>query len=138
MLLLILTPLPYGSVEVWSMTLWEVWVFVTTVLWVILTIRDGEFRLEPTPLLLPMVALLVMAIVQLVPIGAGPRRTISLDPYLTLQATIKLFASVLFFALFSTFVDTDERRQFAVKVILAMCILIALIGVGQNYVGRAL
>jgi len=138
MLLLILTPLPYGSVEVWSMTLWEVWVFVTAVLWVILTIRDGEFRLEPNPLLLPMVALLVVAIVQLVPIGAGPRRTISLDPYLTLQATIKLFASVLFFALFSTFVDTDERRQFAVKVILAMCILIALIGVGQNYVGRAL
>jgi len=74
------------------MTLWEVWVFVTAVLWVILTIRDGEFRLEPNPLLLPMVALLVVAIVQLAPIGAGPRRTISFDPYLTLQATIKLFA----------------------------------------------
>ena len=46
------------------MTLWEVWVFVTAVLWVILTIRDGEFRLEPNPLLLPMLALLLVAIVQ--------------------------------------------------------------------------
>ena len=55
-----------------------------------------------------------------------------------MQACIKLFASILFFVMFATFVDTDERRKVAVRVILGVCIVIALIGVGQNYVGRAL
>lgn len=138
MLLLVLTPLPYGAVEAWSTTLWEVWVFATALLWVILTVRDGELKLELNPLLLPIIGLILIAVLQILPIWQGERRTISFDTYLTWQAAIKLLASLLFFAMFATFVDTDERRQFAVRFILAICILIALVGVGQNYIGRAL
>ena len=138
MLLLVLTPLPYASVEAWSTTLWEVWVFGTAMLWVILIVRDGELRIELNPLLLPMIALILVALVQLLPFGGGERPTVSYDYYLTAQALIKFLASILFFAMFATFVDTDDRRRTAVRVILAMCILIALIGVGQNFIGRAL
>lgn len=105
-----------------------------------LTIRDGELRLAPNPLLLPLVALIIVAIIQMVSWGNGDggRSAISYDPYLTGQAAVKLLASTLFFAMFATFVDTDERRRGAARVILAMCVLIALVGVGQNYIGRAL
>ena len=137
-----LTPIPYGSVETWSTALWEVWVLATAILWVILILRDGEFRFEPNPLVVPMLLLLVYGVIQIFPLGIAReltvRETISFDPYLTMQACIKLFASILFFAMFATFVDTDERRKVAVRVILGVCIVIALIGVGQNYVGRAL
>ncbi len=138
MLLLVFTPLPYAAVEAWSTTLWEVWVFGTALLWIILMIRDGELRIELNPLLLPMIGLILVAFGQMLPIGAGERQMISFDSYLTLQAAIKLIASILFFAMFATFVDTDDRRRIAVRVILAMCIVIALIGVGQNFIGRAL
>ena len=138
MFLLVLTPLPYAAVEAWSSTLWEVCVFATALLWIILMVRDGELRLELNPLLLPMLGLLIIGVVQILPIKSGDRPMISFDFYLTSQAVIKLLASAVFFALFATFVDTDERRRFAMKVILGMCILIALIGVGQNFIGRAL
>jgi O-antigen ligase len=138
MLLLVLTPLPYAAVEAWSTTLWEVWVFATFLLWVLVVVRDGELRIDLNPLLLPMIGLILVAVLQLIPLGAGERGKITFDSYLTLQAMIKFVASVVFFAMFATFVDTDERRRTAVRVILAMCILIALIGVGQNFIGRAL
>jgi O-antigen ligase len=138
MLLLVLTPLPYAAVEVWSTTLWEVWVFGTALLWILIIIRDGELRIELNPLLLPMIGLLIVALIQLAPIGSGDRRAITFDHYLTVQAVIKFLASILFFVMFATFVDTDDRRGTAVRVILAMCILIALIGVGQNFIGHVL
>jgi len=138
LLLLILTPIPYGAVEAWSTALWEVWIFATAILWVILVLRDGQLRFEGNPLLIPMLLLLAYGVIQMVPLGIGGRSTISFDPYLTLQACIKLLASIVFFAMFSTFVSTDDNRKGAVKVILGVCIVIALIGVGQNYVGRAL
>lgn len=137
-MLLILTPLPYGAVEAWSTALWEVWVFVTALLWAALAVRDGELRLAKNPLLLPLTAIICVAVVQILPLGSGDRTTISYDAYLSAQAAIKWLASALFFAMFATFVDTDERRNAAARVILGMCILIALIGVGQNFIGRAL
>lgn len=101
-------------------------------------LRDGELRLEPNPLLIPMLLLLAYGIVQMLPLGFGANSSISFDPYLTAQACIKLLASIVFFALFATFISDDEHRKGAVKVILGVCIVVALIGVGQNYVGRAL
>jgi O-antigen ligase len=68
----------------------------------------------------------------------GGRQTISYDPYVTSQAAIKIFASVCFFLLFATFVQDNDRRYLAVNVILAICVLIALIGLGQSYIGKML
>src|SRR5262249_51119401 len=66
------------------------------------------------------------------------RQTISSDAYITSQAAIKLFASLCFFLLFATFVSDNDRRYLAVNVIIVMCVLIALIGIGQSYIGRTL
>ena len=103
----------------------------------LLVLRDSELRFEPNPLLIPMLLLLAYGVLQMLPLGIG-KSSISFDPYLTMQACIKLLASIVFFAMFATFISDDEHRKGAVKVILGVCIVIALIGVGQNYVGRAL
>src|SRR5262249_36825772 len=58
--------------------------------------------------------------------------------YATQQAAVKILAMLLFFLLFTTFVNTDERRSLAVKVILVVCALIALIGIGQSYTSKLL
>jgi O-antigen ligase len=85
-----------------------------------------------------MLALLTVAIVQVLPNSSAGRPTISFSPFATSQFTIKLFASICFLLLFSTFVNTDERRGMAVKAIIAVCTLIALIGIGQRYGGKLL
>ncbi len=139
LLLLALTPLPYGAVESWSIALWEVCVFLVVLLWGVLAIKEGQLKIAANPLALPMIALLILAIVQILPINSGGERpTISYDAYVTSQAAIKIFASLCFFLLFATFVNTDERRRLAVNVIIAVCVVIALVGIGQSYIGKAL
>jgi O-antigen ligase len=137
--LLALTPLPYGAVEVWSITVWELWIFATTLVWAVLIAKEGRLSLAATPLLWPLVALLVVALAQILPaLAPGDRPALSFDAYATLQAAIKLLALILFLLLFATFVNTDERRNVVVHIIIAVTFLIALVGIGQNYIGKAL
>ncbi|MBO0720432.1 MAG: hypothetical protein J2P41_06410, partial [Blastocatellia bacterium] len=135
-MLLFLAPLPYGSVEAWSTALWELWIFATLILWGALVVKEGRLKITSNPLIWPMLALLIFAIIQLLPLLDGERRTMSYSSYATAQAAIKLFASLSFFLLFASFISTDARRNFTAKVIIAVCVLIALVGIGQSYVGK--
>ncbi len=139
LLLLALTPLPYGAVESWSIALWEICVFAVTLMWAAQAAIEGRLKIVANPLALPMIALLVVAVIQILPIDSGgERQTISYDAYVTSQTAIKIFASICFFLLFATFVNDNDRRYLAVNVIIAVCVLIALIGVGQFYTGNVL
>ena len=131
--LLIITPLPYGTVEVWSTAIWELLILMMAVLWGIQAVITKRLSLELNPLVWPMVALLVIAGVQLLPLAAGARGTITYDSFATLDAAVKLFVFVLFFLLFATFVNTPERRKQTATVIVLLSVVIALIGIGQTY-----
>ena len=130
-LLLALTPLPYGTVETWSIALWELLLFSLTLLWGVETLRTGRLVVSGNLLTWPLLGLLLLAIAQV-----GLR--LSYASHATQQAAVKILAFLLFFLLFATFVNTDERRSLAVKVIIAVCALIALIGIGQSYAGKLL
>jgi hypothetical protein len=134
--LLVVTPLPYGAVESWSIALWEIGVFGVIGLWALLAVQQGKLDITFNPLAWPMLGLLVVAIIQILPNSTAGRSTISFSPFATSQFAIKLFASTCFLLLFATFVNTDERRATAVKAIIAVCTLIALIGIGQRYGGK--
>ncbi len=136
LVLLVLTPLPYGSVETWSIALWEILVFGAVGLWVLSAVVEGRLKIKLNPLAWPMLALLILAIVQVWPIATDGRQTISFSPYATTQFAIKLLASICFLLLFATFVNNDERRLTAVKVMIAVCAVIAIVGIGQAYIGR--
>lgn len=139
LLLLALAPLPYGAVEAWSTALWEICVFAVTLMWAAQAAIEGRLKIAANPLALPMIALLGVAVVQILPMASGGgRQTISYDAYATSQAAIKILASICFFLLFATFASDDNRRYLAVNVIIAMCVLIALVGIGQSYVGKLL
>jgi len=122
----------------WSIALWEVFIFGLMLLWGLKTLVDGRIEITLSPLLLPLVGLLIVATIQIMPIESGDRATISYDPYVTMQTGIKILASICFFLLFTSFVNTDERRNIAVRVIIGVCVLIALVGIGQSYIGKAL
>ncbi len=137
-MLLVLTPIPYGAVETWSIALWEAAIFATMILWGLHVLIEGRLNIVVNPLVWPLLALIIVAIVQFLPIASGGRQTISYDPYTTSQAAIKIFAYFCFFLLFTTFIDTDERRNFTVKVIIVVCVFVALVGIGQSYIGKML
>lgn len=133
-----LTPLPYGAVEAWSIALWEVCVFSIVLLWGVHTAVEGRWTLAANPLALPMLAMLAVALIQIYPSASNPRGTISYDAYVTRQVAIKLFTSLCVFLLFATFINNDERRQRTAQVIIGICVFIALVGIGQSLIGKAL
>jgi len=136
--LLVLTPIPYGAVESWSVGLWEISVFAVVGMWALLAAGLGRLNISFNPLVWPMMALLAVAVVQVLPIAWNGRQSISYSPFVTSQFAVKLFASICFFLLFATFVNTDERRGLAVKVIIGICTVVALVGIGQSYLGKML
>jgi len=123
-------------VEAWSTALWEIWIFATMILWGLLVVKEGQLKITTNPLVWPLLALLIFAVIQSLPLLEGERRAMSYSSYATTQAAIKLFASLCFFLLFATFISTDARRSVAVKVMIAVCVLIALVGIGQSYIGK--
>lgn len=89
----------------------------------------------------PMFGLLLFGLLQLLPIlppELTGRETITINSFATSQAVIRIGASIGFFLLVSVFINTDERRTIAVNTILAVCVLIALVGIGQSFIGKAL
>lgn len=138
-LLLLLTPLPYGTVEVWSVTAWELWIFLMTLLWGCLCVTEEKIVVSRNPLALPCIGLLLLALIQCLPYSYGQARTsISYDVHATFFAAVKLLAFILFLILFATFVNTTSRRLLIVNLIIALAFVIALIGIGQSYIGRAM
>ena len=133
LVLLVITPLPYGTVEVWSTAIWELLILLTALLWGIQAFVTKRFQIAVNPLVWPLVALLLIAAVQLLPLSAGARGTITYDSFATLDAAVKLFVLMLFFLLFATFVNTPERRKQTATVIVLLSVIIALIGIGQTY-----
>lgn len=136
--LLVLAPLPYGAVETWSIALWEILVFGLLVLWGLLTLQTGQLRIELNPLMWPMLGLLLVAIIQIMPLGTGDRPTLSFEAFSTTQFALKLFASLCFFLLCASFIHNDDRRELTANVIIAVCVVIALVGIGQSYIGKML
>lgn len=147
LLLVVLTPLPYGSVEVWSTALWELLVLLGLVLWCWRQAFQGRSYLPRQPLLLPLAALVLVGLFQVLPLdtlgalapfgGSGtPTGAISHQPSATLQALLKLFFSGALLLLLSDVVDTPARRDLLVRVLLLVCVGIALVGIGQNFIGK--
>ena len=134
--LLVITLLPYGTVEVWSTAIWELLILALTLLWGIHSVINKRLEIAANPLVWPMLGLLAVAAIQLIPFSSGPRRTITYDSFATLDAGVKLLVMILFFLLFSTFVNTDERRRKIVTVVIVMAATIALIGIGQSYLTK--
>ena len=133
LVLVVLTVLPYATVEVWSTALWELLILLITLLWGVQAVVNKRLSIALNPLVWPLVALMGIAFVQLLPVLSGARRTITYDSFATLDAAVKVFVCILFFLLFATFVNTPERRQQAALTIVMLAVVISLIGIGQTY-----
>ena len=123
--------------ETWSAGIWEILVLIITFLWAIQIFLQKEINFEFSPLKYPLLGLLIVAVVQLI-IPVASRNSLTYDPFATWDAAVKLLVLILFFVLFCSFVNTDQRRQTVVNVVIVMASVIALIGIGQSYLGKVI
>lgn len=136
--LLVITPLPYGTVDMWSTGIWELLILGLTLLWGIQALVQKKFEIVVSPIVWPMLGLVTIAIIQLIPFSSGPKQTITYDSFATKDAAVKVVILILFVLLFGSVVNSDERRQRIVTTVVMVCAAIALIGIGQSYLGKVI
>jgi len=135
--IIVLTAVPYGTVEPWWKAVFQCAVFALGCLWIVEGTLSGTWLVRQHRLLIPLVALIAFAFIQTsVPVRAGlpgptidaGLRPISFAPYDTKMAALQLIALVTTAALLLRFTTTRRRLTMLVYVVVG-------IGLGSTLFG---
>ena len=133
--LIVVAPIPYGTVEPWWKAAFVCAVFAICIIALIETFRHRIERLEGASILLPLFALSLLALLQTVSLGSRTEaglsvwNTISADPYQTRFFALQLFALTTFLALLYRYASTESRVRILVYTILAIAVASAVFGI---------
>lgn len=126
LVLLVVTPLAFGTVEPWSEAVAELVVLGMAVVYVVRNLREWEVRVDLPPGWLP--AALFLALVTLQAVLPGW----SVDPHATRRAAVKLLAVAAFFLLCYNTYRTRAQIRRALWTMIGTGTLIALFGIVQR------
>lgn len=133
---------PYGTVDPWWIAFVECAVFTLAILWLIEGLRSGSWFVGEHRLLLPLLAIIVFAIIQTLPVGittvAGveTRWTISADPFETRLWVFRMGAYALVAALMLRFTSSPRRFQWLIHFVVLLGVACALFGIFRQTMQR--
>ncbi len=151
---LFLSPLLFGTVEVWSIALMELSIFVIFLLWLKgnSSADSKGIRLIETPLFIPMLLILILGVFHLIPLpqpvikvispgtyevynnkllGDSCLFTLSLFPYGTLLEMMRLLTYIMAFFLTIQLFSKERQLLRLVKAMMVIGTVVALIGLFQ-------
>jgi O-antigen ligase len=132
--IIVLTAIPYGSVEPWWAALFECAIFALTILWIVEGLLSGSWLVGTHTLLLPLLVLIAYGFAQTLPVARGEVagiqvwQTISADPYQTRLVALKLLALTLAAALLLRYTDSIRRMRVLIYTVVGLGVLSALFG----------
>ena len=135
--LIIFTPLAFGSVEIWSITIMELIVVFISTLWMLKMVHQGEISFVKTPLNFPIFLFLGLVVFQLLPLSLIH----SLFPAsIYFPATKTAFLKVLTYALiFFVFINNIQNERQLHRIVVSIIIIgsfIALYGLIEYLTGH--
>ena len=129
--LIIIAPIPYGTVEPW----WKA-AFVCAVFAIcIVALIDQPTYFSNKNVLLPMLALSALAFIQTLSLGSRTEanltvwNAVSADPYQTRFFALQMLALTAFLALLYRYVNTERRVRVLVYTVLAVAVASAIFGI---------
>ena len=134
-LLLAITPIPYGTVEPWWKAAFVCAVFVICILAFIENLLTTNTHIHGKRVLLPMLALCVLAFIQTFSLGSRTEadlhvwNAVSADPYQTRFFTLQLLALTAFLALLYRYASTERRIRVLVYTVLVVAVASAIFGI---------
>lgn len=156
LVLLVFTPLAFGTVNPWSEAVAVSLILTMVVLWVAGMVRQWELRIATPPGTLPAMLFLVLGLIQMVPLPVWATQVLSpraaalalevaeftgtpsglvatsLAPYATWQQWMKLLCVGLFFlVIYNTYRTRDQVRRLLWTMLLTTA-LISLFGIIQR------
>ena len=129
-ILIVLTPIPYGTVEPW----WKA-AFVCAVFAICILALIENISIPRKTILLPMLALSALAFLQTLSLGTRTEanlpvwNAISADPYQTRFFALQLLALTAFLALLYRYANTERRIRVLVYTVLAIAVASAFFGI---------
>lgn len=136
---IVLTTLLYGAVHQPILVLFYTGATLILLLWTFDSFKGGELRFSKSRLQIPLVALILFGLLQVIPFGsltetAGvadiPRR-ISREPFATESTVLHLVALLIFFAAMLAFIDNAKRLRKIVLLITVFGFLYAFYSILQ-------
>lgn len=109
------------------------------ILWSIEAWRAKGLVFSPSALQLPLIAIVLIGLVQLLPLGSQPdgltveaSRAISMDPYATRFFLSHLVVLIVYFAACLSFINTERRLSKTVYLVVIFGAVIAFFGILQH------
>ena len=136
--LIALTAIPYGTVHAWSQSAFECSVFLLTLLWIIHGLLSGSWRVGNTRLLLPIVALVVLAALQSMVwwrvdlAGTKVGYSLSADPFESWVFVFRVSALILAALLLTRFTTSRKRLTVLIHTIIGVAVISALFGIARQ------
>lgn len=136
--LIVLTSIPYGTVEPWWDAAFEVAVFVLTAIWIVEVLLRGSWQVNKLFILVPLILLTCYAFAQSVELpswlvtGNGrnlSRHTLSIDPYQTHLTALKALALTLYLGLLLLHTSTRKRLRWLMWVVIVLGLGSAIFGI---------
>ncbi len=146
---LIFSALAFGTNMSWSLALFQAGAGCVVVLWAGDAWLRRRLIISRSLLQVPIIALLLFGLVQLIPFGGDANdgeaftieamvrqasATISLNPYATRMALVRVVALLIYFAAALAFIDSPRRLRRSVLVITIFGVALALEGMIQAVV----
>jgi putative inorganic carbon (HCO3(-)) transporter len=133
--LIIITAIPYGTVEPWWKAAFVCAVFAICILAILDALVSRNDRIAGVSILLPTLALCALAFIQTLSLGSRTEadlhvwNAISADPYQTRFFTLQLLALTAFLALLYRYASTERRIRVLVYTVLAVAVASAIFGI---------
>jgi O-antigen ligase len=134
--LLIVTAIPYGTVEPWWRAAFACTAFGLCIVAIVEMLISGATHISGKPVLLPMLALSALAFLQTLSFGAFTIEpglevwnTISADPYQTRFFVLQLLALTACLALLYRYASTEARIRILIFTILGIATASAVFGI---------
>ncbi len=133
--LIVLTPIPYGTVEPWWKAAFVCAVFAICILGLVENLITGNIEIRGKAVLLPMLALAALAFIQTLSLGTRTEanlhvwNAISADPYQTRFFALQLLSLTTFLALLYRYANTERRVRVLVYTVLVIAVVSAVFGI---------
>jgi O-antigen ligase len=127
--LIALAAIPYGTVEPWWKAAFVCAVFAICIFAIVETLVSGANRIQGGSVLLPMLALSVLAFAQTISLGSNNVwNAISADPFQTRFFALQILALTVFLALLYRYANSERRVRVLVYTILGVAVASAVFG----------
>ena len=144
--LIALVAIPYGTVQPWWQALFECAVFGLAALWIIEGLLSGSWNFQAYHLFWPLLALVVFAMLQTLPVGgagdvalsAGREvwQATSADPHGTRRWVSKMLALILVGAMLVRYTHSERRLRTLVYLVIGVAVASAVFGLVRQMTQR--